>query len=238
MAKVTDVFVSGTLENLVFYRRMGKSCSRAKRPHIHQTGPTKIRSLNFGIAARAAKALRSGLKSIMPLPTDRSMQSRFSGAIAKWLALSDIDNLPVGDAPDYFSNFQFAAGAAFGERCKVPVQITMPGTGYITVGIGAFIPSEKIKAPAGTSFVKLTITVTGCILKSGISNGTVTQSIMIPYNDILIPAQSMDFLLPGPPGSITVTAARLQYYKNGNTLFHIVNDVAWMPAGIINAVYG
>lgn len=211
MAKVTDEFVSGTVENLVFYRRMGKSCSRVKRTHIRQTEPTKIRGLNFGIAARAAKALRLGLQSIMPLPTNRSIQSRFSGAIAKWLGLYCVDDLPTGNAPAYLSNFQFTAGATFGERCKVPLEVIPSGPGSLTVGIDAFIPFKKIKAPVGTSFVKLSITVTGCILKSGISNGAVTQTIMIPYNNILIPGQSMDFLLPGPTGSITVTAARLQY---------------------------
>lgn len=189
------------------------------------------------MAARAAKALRSGLPSIMPLPTDRSMQSRFSGAIAKWLGLYGVDELPRSNAPDYFSNFQFTAGATFGERCKVPLAVIQSVPGSLTVSINAFIPSEKIKAPAGTSFVKLTITVTGCILKSGLSNGTVTKTIVLPYNNILIPAQSLDFMLPGPTGSITITAARLQYYKNGNSPFHIINHSAWMPAGVINAAY-
>lgn len=237
MAKVTDVFVSGTVENLVFYRRMGKSCTRLKRPQIHQTEPTKIRGFNFGIAARAAKALRSGLQSIMPLPTNRNMQSRFSGAIAKWLGLYSVDDLPTGNAPGYFSNFQFTTGATFSERGKLPLAIIQSVPGSLTVSIDAFIPTQKIKAPAGTSFVKLTITVTGCMLKSGLSNGTDTQTILFPYNDISIPAQSLDFMLPGPTGSITVTAARLQYYKNGTSPFHIINDGAWMPAGIINAAY-
>ncbi len=75
------------------------------------------------------------------------------------------------------------------------------------------------------------------MLKSGLSNGTITQTIMFTYNNILIPAQSLDFMLPSPTGSITVTAARLQYYKNGNSPFHIINDAAWMPAGIIKAEY-
>ncbi len=129
------------------------------------------------------------------------------------------------------------AGHTFGKRCKVPLAVMQLVPGSLTVSIDAFIPTEKIRVPAGTSFAKLTITVTGCILKSGISNGTVTQTIMFPYNDILIPAQSLDFILPGPTGSITITAARLQYYKNGNSPFHIINDAAWMPAGIINAAY-
>ncbi len=75
------------------------------------------------------------------------------------------------------------------------------------------------------------------MLKNGISNGTITQTIMFPYNAILIPAQSLDFMVPGPTGSITVTAARLKYYKKGNSPFHKINDAAWMPAGVINAGY-
>jgi hypothetical protein len=39
----------------------------------------------------------------MPNATDRSMQSRFSGAIAKWLGTSGIDELPATDAVPYIS---------------------------------------------------------------------------------------------------------------------------------------
>jgi hypothetical protein len=48
MAKVTDVFVSGSVGNLVFYRRMGKNCARVKRVNLKQTAATKKRGVNFG----------------------------------------------------------------------------------------------------------------------------------------------------------------------------------------------
>jgi hypothetical protein len=85
MAKVTDVFLNGTIGNVVFYRRMGTQCARSRPLDVKQSAATKIRSANFGIAARAGKVLRSGLTASMPNATDRSMQSRFSGAIAKRL---------------------------------------------------------------------------------------------------------------------------------------------------------
>jgi hypothetical protein len=50
---------------------------------------------------------------IMPLPTDRSMQSRFSGAIAKWIRLSNVNELPATDAAEYISTFQFTNGSTF-----------------------------------------------------------------------------------------------------------------------------
>ncbi|MGN6297432.1 MAG: hypothetical protein ACTHM7_11675 [Ginsengibacter sp.] len=81
MAKVTDVFVSGSVGNIIFYRRMGKNCARLKRVHLKQTVATKKRGVNFGVASRAGKALRRGLTASMPIPTDRNMQNRFSGSI-------------------------------------------------------------------------------------------------------------------------------------------------------------
>ncbi len=126
MAKVTDVFLNGTVGNLVFYRRMGTNCARVKASHIEQSAATKIRSVNFGIAARAGKALRGGLTSCMPLATDRSMQSRFSGAIAKWLGQSAIDELPPTDAVPFVSSLEFTKGQPVSERFKVPLTISVP----------------------------------------------------------------------------------------------------------------
>ena len=80
MATVTDVFVSGSVGNLIFYRRMGKSCARIKRVNLKQTDATRMRGINFGVASRTGKALRSGLTAAIPVPTDRNMQNRFSGS--------------------------------------------------------------------------------------------------------------------------------------------------------------
>ena len=107
MAKVTDVFLNGTIGNVVFYRRMGTNCARSRALHVKQSAATKIRSANFGIAARAGKTLRSGLTPSMPNPADRSMQSRFSGAISKWLGTSGIDELPAIDAVPFLSALEF-----------------------------------------------------------------------------------------------------------------------------------
>ena len=83
MATVTDIFLNGSMGNVVFYRRMGTNCAHSRALHVNQSDATKIRSANFGIAARAGSVLRSGLTPSMPNPADRSMQSRFSGAISK-----------------------------------------------------------------------------------------------------------------------------------------------------------
>jgi hypothetical protein len=238
MAIVNDVFVSGSVGNLVLYRRMGKSCSRIKPLHVKQSAATKIRGLNFGIAARAGRGLRRGLTAVMPLSTDRSMQSRFSGAIAKWLGLSNVEELPPCEPAPYLSSFQFTTGATFSERFRVPVTVSQPQDDVLTVGIDAFIPALHIAAPAGTVSVTLVISVAACLLKSGWATGSQTHTLPIPYNDTEIPAQSLAFHVPTSAGSLTVTAARLIYQEVKNGQVMNVENPAFMPASVINARYG
>lgn len=238
MAIVTDVFLKGTLENIVFYYRMGRRCARIKRSSIKQTKATQIRGINFGIAARAGKGLRNDLETFMPSPTNRSMQSRLSGAIARWLGLQNAGELPAYEDAAYIGNFNFTTGAGFTERFKVPFTITQPSQGNgILVTIDAFTPMQNIQAPAGTVSVKLTITVAGCILISGEPNGHATHTLNIPYNDVEIPAQLMEFAIPVLPASLTVTAAKLQYYTSNNGNSIEIKEPAWMPVSIVNARY-
>ena len=237
MARVTDVFMSGTVGNIVLYRRMDKNCARVKREGIRYTAATKIRSENFGIASRVSGNLRKGLCATIPAPTDRSMQSRFSGAIAKWLRLSDVDTLPYCEAAPYINEFQFTKGDSFSQRFRVPVSVSHPETNLITVNVNDFIPIKKVFAPAGTVMIELVIAVSACMLKTGITAGGGVQRIQVPYNENAITAQALQFKIPLPAGCMAITAAWLQYFVLKNNRISRSENPAFMPAGILNAKY-
>ncbi|MGN6164627.1 MAG: hypothetical protein ACTHOF_08810, partial [Flavisolibacter sp.] len=116
----------------------------------------------------------------MPLATDRSMQSRFSGAIAKWLGLSGIDTLPATDAVPFVSDLAFIKGQPARERFKVPFTISRPQQNIIAISINDFVPVQEISAPAGTGRVTLVISVAACLLKTGEPSGSETHTIDIP----------------------------------------------------------
>jgi hypothetical protein len=235
MAKVTDVFLNGTIGNVVFYRRMGTQCARSKPLHVKQSAATKIRSGNFGIAARAGKTLRNGLTASMPNATDRSMQNRFSGAISKWLGTSAIDELPSTDAVPYISALEFTKEQPVSQRFKVPLSISVPHANVVTVSIDPFIPSKQIVAPAGTKLVTLVISVSGCLLKTGESTGSETHTIDIPYNASTFPAQVLEFHVNTPSKSLVVTAAQLIYKRFEYNTWVQINKDAFVPAGVIDA---
>ena len=236
MARINDVFVTGTLGNVVLYRRMGKACARIKREYIHQTTATKKRGINFGIAARAGKGLRKGLAEAMPNPTDRRVQSRFSGAITKWLGQCDVKALqPCGNLP-FLSFFPFSEDESFSERFKVPVVVSATAN-VVSVSIGSFIPVQNISAPAGTLLVKLILSVAAAELATGIPSGWQTESIEIPFNNVEIPAQVLDFSVPMEAGTLIVTAARLVYYGYNNNPLLVIEKKGFNPAEVINAMY-
>ena len=79
--------VKGKMDNVVFYQRQGTLVARAQAATVQQAAATTIRSRNFGIPTKAVRALRSGLLPALHFSKERNMQIRFSGAIAKWLAL-------------------------------------------------------------------------------------------------------------------------------------------------------
>ena len=237
MARVTDFFAQGTIEHVVLYRRMGKNCSRIKRTHINQTPATKKRGINFGISARAARGLRNGLQPVMPQPKDRSMQSRFSGAIAKWLALQEVSTMPSCEDVPYIGSFAFANCITFKERFKVPVIISHAADNVITISIDAFVPAMAISVPVQTVTVALVISVAGCLLQSGDITGGQTLNLRFPYNDTPVDAQELAFPLPLPGGSLTVTAARLIYRGKENNMATKINDATFTSAGILNARY-
>jgi hypothetical protein len=107
----------------------------------------------------------------------------------------------------------------------------------VTVHIDAFIPTRRISAPAGTSWVTLIISVAGCLLKTGEPLGNETHTVEIPYNDIPIPAQVLEFHVAATKGSLTVTAARLVYNKFQYNAWEDINKKACLPAGVIDARY-
>lgn len=215
---------------------MGKPCVRIKRDHIKQTDATKKRGINFGIAARAGRGLRLGLAPAMPNPKNRSAQSRFSGAIAKWLGQSDVETIKPNNKLPFLSLFPFSADDTFGERCKVPVSVDTTENG-IRVSIGSFIPARNIFAPAGTVSVRLILSVAAAKLSTGISAGHQTTSMEIPFNNLEIPAAVLDFAVPTGGGTIIITAARLVYCGYKNNYPFIIEKKGFNPAGVIDARY-
>ncbi len=145
--------------------------------------------------------------------------------------------LTPGDAAPYISGFQFTNGDSFANRFRVPVTVNRLKDDLITVNVDAFVPALNVAAPAGTVLIELVISVAGCTLASGMPTGSKTQRIQVPYNQNEIAAQTLQFDVPTGEGSLTITAAWLQYYVLKNNRISRTENPDFIPAGVINARY-
>jgi hypothetical protein len=237
MGKQKDLKYVGRDGNVIYYKLNGGYYTRIAPGKIKQTAATKIRSSNFAIAAGANRILRSLLQPAIPFPKDKKMQNRFGGAIMKWLQLKTPEQLEPATNLPYLQDFQFNEATSIRERWKVPLTVNKQMGDVLQLHIPAFIPKEKIAAPAWTNRIECTIAAASCNLKNSLTNGNSLQAFTIPYNDTLVPAQNIQLPVPLPAGSLVIVAVSLTYFVSKKRRQVPTGNIAFMPSGIVAAMY-
>ena len=211
MPQVKNLRVSGRIGPVIFYYVGDKFYARAAPGKIKQAPKTKIRSTNFGIASRAGKALRDGLADVLPNTKDRQMQSRFSGAIAKWLGLQSVKTLTASEQIPGLYLFMFGGRLAFEEKFHAPFTVSTNSEEAIEIHVPAFIPVKVMNGPRDTVSVDCTFAVASCDLATGRPLGNKLVRWNIPYNTDTVPAQTFTLPCAHPPGSLAVITGGLGF---------------------------
>lgn len=237
MGKQSDLKYVGRDGNVIYYQLNGGYYTRMAPGTIKQTAATKIRSSNFAIAAGANRVLRSLLLPVIPFPKDKKMQNRFGGAIMKWLQLQTPGQLERAPSLPFLRDFQFNEATSIHERWKVLLTVNKQAADVLQLHLPAFIPKEKIAAPAWTNRVECTIGAASCDLKNGVGKGNSIQAFTIPYDDWLVPEQNIQLPVPMPAGSLVVVAVSLTYFVSKKRNLVPTENIAFMPSGMVAAMY-
>lgn len=234
MAVQLATFLSGSINNVVFYKLGHHYVARSKPATVQQTDATKIRSRNFGIASSAGRVLRSLLQAVLPFPKDKTMQRAFTGAIANWLKQSDAAALQPATNLPYIEGFSLNTATSLQETLRVPLQVIQNGGNGLQLLWPAFVPQQKMIAPAGTERISIRMVCAGVCLTNCNRYQQQTATLELPYNNVLLPAQVIDMPVEIAGGQLIVTALSLQYQlANGS----VCTKENWMPAGVIDARY-
>ena len=237
MGKQKDLKYVDRQGNLIYYELNGGYYIRTAPGKIKQSAATKIRSSNFAVAAGANRLLRQLLQPAIPFPKDKKMQNRFGGAIMKWMKQQNPEQLQAGKKLPFIHDFQFNEATSLQERWKVELTVNQQKPNILKLHIPAFIPKEKIAAPAWTKRVECTVAAASCILKEKTANGSSIHAFSIPYDNLEIPAQDIQLLVPMPTGSLVVMAVSLTYYVSKKGKQVPTEQVAFMPSGVVEAMY-
>ena len=237
MGKQKDQKFVGRIGNVIYYQRNGGFYTRSVPSRMPQTKATKKASSNFGVASQVSRVLRNLLEAAIPFPKDKKMQNRYRGAVMKWLQQKAILQLEPAINLPYIQDFQFNEASSLQELWKVSLSVNQPGGDVLELLIPAFIPKEKISAPAWTNRVECTVVAASCSLQNIVTNAKDTHSFSIRYNEEPIAAQNIRFTVDMRAGSLVVVAVSLTYFVSKNRGQVPTDKIAFMPSGIVAAMY-
>jgi hypothetical protein len=164
------------------------------------------------------------------------MQTRLVSDLFQWLRSGLDPEQPCDPAP-FLDGFSFTEGSTIQERWRVSLEVTKTADNLLQIKILAFVPSKDISAPAGTVSVKCHIATGGYDLKNGGETGGFSTSLNFNYNDEPVPEQIISLPTPTPSQSLIVTGVSLEYYFNKNGHLQKSTNKAFMPAGMVKAMY-
>ena len=236
MPSQINLQITGRIGNIVFYKRGDKYYSRSVPGRIRQTKATKKCATEFGKASGAGKILREQLLPVIPFPADNKMQTRLVSDLCRWFR-SGFDPKQPCDPVPFLNDFSFTKSDTVAERWRVSLQVTKTADGMLEMKIPAFVPAKNILAPAGTVSVKCHIATAGYGLKNGAATGGFSTSLNFNYNDEPVAEQIISLPIPTFSQTLIVTGVSLEYYFNKNGHLQKSMNKAFMPAGIVKAMY-
>ena len=237
MAKITKIFISGKIANLISYERNGTPCVRTMPEEVKQTKATIRSAKNFGKAVKIAKFMRWDLESVIPPVKGRYAEYRMNDAVAQWLSTVKPGKKNAESDLSYLSPLEFNKRIALSSLLKCRLEADWTEKGVVALHWPAIIPNKNIKAPARTRQLHWTITVTGCMINKPASMVSHTVSFDMDYNDTPLPAQSIPLPFRLMHGSINVIGLSVQYSAIRKGKKKRIMDEGWLPAGIISALH-
>jgi len=168
MARQTGVIkLKGTIGGISFYKskdghlareKGGIEASRIRTEAAFQR--TRENGAEFGRAGKAGKVLRNSIRALLQNAKDFRMVSRLTTEMVKVIQedttnTRGLRNVIDGEA-ELLQGFEFNLNGKLGTTLYAPYTSTINRvTGEITANIPAFIPSNMIAAPGGTTHFKI-----------------------------------------------------------------------------------
>ena len=238
MAKTTDIGLSGSLGNLIFYKNRGKQCSRTRPAHVKLSKESKKSARLFGIASAMSATIRRQLVALLPKEKDLTIMYRLNAVILEWLRTG----LPEGDSLvtrlPFIGLYPFIdKNPAWGKMWVRPV-IHWEQPGAVTLALPSFVPTNQIAAPRNTESVRLEIMALCCRAGNPCTAGSKYATFAdIPYTSAEQEARNISLPLTPQPGEIALIVLGLKYTveTEGNRV--VVANKEWQPIDIIGAAY-
>lgn len=236
MARITKVFASGSLGNVIFYEWKGKPCARSKPATVRQTGAT-IRSANrFGKAKKLSRFIRAGLAPVFSNHKKRELMYRFDNIANQWLLQAETQSSSLENTLAWKGlecNYEVSFAAVI--RKNITVNWEEPGKAVIT--IPPLIAGTDLVAPAATVFVSIVFASASCDIINFMLLHSSEHILEVHPGSNQVGDTIIELAVSNVPGSLSVIAASLRYTIERNGSRNLLQEEKWLPVVLLDASY-
>jgi len=238
MAKPTQIFLSGKIDNLIFYDFKGKPCVRKAPIKVRQSKATKASAKLFGLATSMSAALRQGLATILPAKATHKNMYLLNTALLNWLKEKRSKTTGPSNSLSALHGLSFNRDSSIYSYLNRSITVDWSKKDRTVVRIPALTPAKDIAAPVRTQSVIWKIAAASC----AVSNPSAAEEkafaeLVMNYDNDPVAVQSIELPFSIGRGDLAVVVISLQYRvaKNGGT--SLVTNSKWMPVDLIDAAY-
>lgn len=235
MAHQKDLYFVGKAGNQSYYSWKDIPCIRTIPAKVYQSSVVQANSKTTGTSTRMGASFRSMFSDVLPFPKSFEMQTRFRGALQKWLKYHPQSSQPPGKVLPYLDGFSFNEAALLHQILKAPLTLTLPQPGELVLQIPAFVPMQAITAPEDVTSIQLTVIAACCGIETALPMGKVEAVLTIPYDTIEQPAHNISLPLQMPVSSLTLVVVSLLFFTGGTGAANIVEE-RWLPVEVVGGV--
>jgi hypothetical protein len=238
--------VQGTLGDINFYKSQdgylvrekgGVSGTRIKNDPVFKR--TRENGYEFGRAAKAGKLVRTAFRTLV-LDSDNRIVSRL---LQRMIAVLQADatsarglrNVADGNV-GLLMNFEFNVRSPLSSTFIVPYEgIINRASGLVTLTIPAFVPTDLIIAPNGTTHYQLRSSGAAIDFNNETFQTTTEATGMLFWNGVLTNAIIHNHALPPASIDSLFLVVQIAFYQEVNGNYYLLHNGSFNSTAILKA---
>jgi hypothetical protein len=238
MAKTTEIALSGSLGDLIFYKHLGISCARTRPARVRLSRATRRTASLFGIASAMSAAIRRELVSLLPAEKDPMIMYQLNTVLLQGLGTGLPEAGGLVTRMPFISLYPMIDQNPAWGKMRVDPEINWEEPGTVTLTLPALIPEKQLLAPPGTESVRMQIMALSCkVANPCLVSSSHATFVDITYNREEQEASRLALPLTQLPGEVALLVLGLKYTVASAENRAVCTKKDWQPVDIIGAAY-
>ncbi|MEO7523597.1 MAG: hypothetical protein ABIT58_05845 [Ferruginibacter sp.] len=235
MARITEEGIKGTIGNVVFYTREGKSYMRAKpgKRKKKRNAPENTLNTIFGLVSKYGSGMVKLMKDSFQFPFGLKTYNNARGWMRNLYA-EHKDEAEWDLSVKGSGMCQLNAEVDLRDFLRTDITVKNSGSGMVAINFPEINPKRDFKAPLRTMKVNIKLVVATTPFRiAPLLYSLCTKQISFIYNSDPVPASSFELQTTAGTGDVAIVSMALEYETSDSGNDNYNKDLRWLPAAII-----